>query len=53
MWDYCNHAGKITISGAEHTVSVEAHDDYSIDVKYDDELLKEYEDCIAYHIDEE
>jgi len=47
----CAHAGKITISGIEHTVSVEAHADHSIDIKYDDTLLKEYANCIEYYND--
>jgi len=49
--DYCNHVGKITVTGADHVVTTEAHADHSIDVKYDDEVIAEYANCIEYHND--
>jgi len=46
--DYCYHIGKMTISGADHVITTEVHADHSIDVKYDDKVVMEYENCIKF-----
>ena len=46
---YCNHVGKMTVTGVEHVVTTEVHADLSIDIKYDNEVLEHYVDCMDYN----
>jgi len=48
MSNYCYHAGKLTVSGKAHTVSKEVHSDHSITIKYDNNVIKEYTNCLDY-----
>jgi len=48
---YCYHAGKLTVSGKAHTVSKEVHSDHSITIKHDNNVVKEYTNCLDYKND--
>jgi len=47
----CPHAGKIVVSGATGVVSTEVSSDHKITVKFNDTVVKEYENCTAYDAD--
>ena len=44
----CPHAGELTVSGAEHTLSVEYDANHSVTLEYDGEVIKRFANCIEF-----
>ena len=47
---YCYHAGKLEIKGKAHTITKEIKSDHSITIKFDDKVVKKYENCMNQHL---